>query len=479
MILFFSVFVALAQTISVNSFLLNTNKPLLTNFSSSSSGYDANTVAYMLQKMDLLQMNIQQQNKTLQTQATIIQNLLNFTQQSPSTQSLRSDISLLQVYVQRIMDEYHRLTNISNATDLAMKINKMANSVHFLSSSLITQESKINNVEAEFRRQISILNGTILSTLSQTTSQVTTNINSISAIKQSLNTLSSKEHNNENRLTTLSSDLHTTQSRLSSLQSTVSQDRQHTSHQLSVLSTQYSSVSGRVSDTLSRLNTNITSMDSRVHNLEVEVIPSVRLVGGSHTGEGRVEVKYHNAWGTVCDDLFTDTNAEVICRQLGFAWTGAIQKQSAPFGQGGGTTVLDNVICRGPEKSIAGCKHNEFAKEDCSHSEDVGIVCFSVRLSGGSSSREGTVVVRLGNTDGSVCDDSWDNDDARVVCRMLGYHGTAEAVSSARFGERTGQIWMDDVSCGGSETSLAHCSFSGFGTHDCSHSEDAGVICHL
>lgn len=47
----------------------------------------------------------------------------------------------------------------------------------------------------------------------------------------------------------------------------------------------------------------------------------------------------------------------------------------------------------------------------------------SVRLTGGSNSREGRVIVRLGNTDGSVCDDSWDNDDARVVCRMLGYHG--------------------------------------------------------
>lgn len=47
----------------------------------------------------------------------------------------------------------------------------------------------------------------------------------------------------------------------------------------------------------------------------------------------------------------------------------------------------------------------------------------SVRLTGGSTSNEGRVVVRLGNTDGSVCDDSWDNDDARVVCRMLGYRG--------------------------------------------------------
>lgn len=47
----------------------------------------------------------------------------------------------------------------------------------------------------------------------------------------------------------------------------------------------------------------------------------------------------------------------------------------------------------------------------------------SVRLTGGSTSNEGRVIVTLGNTDGSVCDDLWDNDDAKVVCRMLGYHG--------------------------------------------------------
>jgi len=46
----------------------------------------------------------------------------------------------------------------------------------------------------------------------------------------------------------------------------------------------------------------------------------VRLTGGPSSSEGRLEVRYNNVWGTVCDDRFTNTAATVVCRSLGFSY---------------------------------------------------------------------------------------------------------------------------------------------------------------
>ncbi|XP_078616873.1 scavenger receptor cysteine-rich domain-containing protein DMBT1-like [Branchiostoma floridae x Branchiostoma japonicum] len=214
----------------------------------------------------------------------------------------------------------------------------------------------------------------------------------------------------------------------------------------------------------------------------------IRLVGGPFPNLGRVEVRPVGSydWGTVCDDNFDIQDATVVCRMLGYGR--AVQYHSgAYFGQGSGNIYMDGLQCSGSEASLFECAYNGWGVNNCGHNEDVGVTCEAtngddnsrIRLVEGSSSNEGRVEVRPadGYDWGTVCDDEFDHDDATVVCRMLGYSSASAVHNKAYFGQGTGPIYMDDLECTGSETSLFNCAYRGWGIENCGHSEDVGVVC--
>ncbi|XP_008411857.1 neurotrypsin [Poecilia reticulata] len=222
---------------------------------------------------------------------------------------------------------------------------------------------------------------------------------------------------------------------------------------------------------------------------------TIRLAGGAGSHEGRLEIFYHGQWGTVCDDGWTESNSQVVCRQLGYRVGETLPSEGLDmnpvprFGVGSGPILLDDVSCTGKEPSLLLCNRKEWLRHDCTHHEDVNIACSSergadsppasipVRLVGGESSREGRVELFLSGQWGTVCDDGWTDQDAEVVCRQLGYRGAAKARVMAYFGEGSGPIHVDNVRCNGEERLLADCIKQKPGTHNCRHSEDAGVIC--
>ena len=103
----------------------------------------------------------------------------------------------------------------------------------------------------------------------------------------------------------------------------------------------------------------------------------------------------------------------------------------------------------------------------------------SLRLANGSAPSVGRVELWYSEEWNTVCDDSWDINDATVVCRQLGYQGAAFARQSAYFGRGSGNILLDNLQCTGTETSLFRCPHNGLYSHNCGHGEDAGVTCEL
>ncbi|KAI5628654.1 deleted in malignant brain tumors 1 protein-like isoform X2, partial [Silurus asotus] len=203
-----------------------------------------------------------------------------------------------------------------------------------------------------------------------------------------------------------------------------------------------------------------------------------RLTAGPHRCSGRLEVLHGGSWSTVCDVDFDQQDAEVVCRELDCGIPVKVLG-SAAFGRGEGQVWTEELQCRGNESEIKLCPTSSSLKHsNCSHHNDVGLICSeTVRLLDGGSRCAGRVEVLHEGQWGTVCSDDWDMRDAAVVCRELHCGEAVDVHYEAHFGEGSGPIWMDDVDCSGSESTLKDCRSRGWKKHDCNHGDDAGVTC--
>ncbi|XP_075963432.1 lysyl oxidase homolog 3B [Anarhichas minor] len=101
-----------------------------------------------------------------------------------------------------------------------------------------------------------------------------------------------------------------------------------------------------------------------------------------------------------------------------------------------------------------------------------------VRLSGyPRKHNEGRVELFHKGEWGTICDDDFSIHNANVLCRQLGFVSATGWTHSAKYGKGQGKIWLDNVQCSGGEKSIEFCKSRGWGNSDCSHDEDAGVVC--
>ncbi|XP_052280811.1 putative DMBT1-like protein [Dreissena polymorpha] len=206
----------------------------------------------------------------------------------------------------------------------------------------------------------------------------------------------------------------------------------------------------------------------------------VRLVGGTNSREGRVEILYNGTWGTVCDDNFNNYAAQVVCLMVGLPGINARARSEGFFGRGNGTVWLNDLNCLGHETSLALCGHRDWGTNNFDHMEDAGVVCggpVTVRLRGGTTISEGRVEIFYNGIWGTICDDNVDRNFAVFICKQLGFLTINVTLrKEAFFGPGSGQIWLDDVSCRGDEVSVESCSANAWSINNCGHHEDVGVV---
>ncbi|XP_043216789.1 lysyl oxidase homolog 3A-like [Amphibalanus amphitrite] len=201
---------------------------------------------------------------------------------------------------------------------------------------------------------------------------------------------------------------------------------------------------------------------------------SVRLVGGSNSREGNVEVLIYGSrgvvggWRSVCDIGWTQAHAEAVCRQLGFPGT-AVATRNGRFGfrSTGTGTMVSNCQVGAGGRGLRDCFYRGLGTTEgsCRSNNIAGVICgtdpsspyggrMDVRLRGGGT--RGDVEVRYGGRGwGPVCGDGFDLKDATVVCRQLSLGAAKRSYISGR--RASGAFILAGVECSGRETSLAQC----------------------
>uniref|UniRef100_A0A8C5R8V2 SRCR domain-containing protein n=1 Tax=Leptobrachium leishanense TaxID=445787 RepID=A0A8C5R8V2_9ANUR len=252
---------------------------------------------------------------------------------------------------------------------------------------------------------------------------------------------------------------------------------------------------------------------------------SLRLVdGGSHCA-GKLEFLHSDMWSRVVDDRWDVSKAHTVCAQLHCGDATDVFRDKVVNPSSDHVTwnrimceinLAESIECStasqspvatypGPEVGVI-CSGSHLLLQHCHFMENLKdvfliayfiIYCYSykdiiylssiyfacspaesrqLRLAAGPGQCAGRVEVYQQGEWGTVCVDHWDQKEAEVVCRQLGCGHAVSATTLVRHGRESGKIWLNDLKCKGSESTLWECNSSARGQHDCGRKE-AGVIC--
>ncbi|KAL9984304.1 hypothetical protein ACROYT_G006580 [Oculina patagonica] len=193
----------------------------------------------------------------------------------------------------------------------------------------------------------------------------------------------------------------------------------------------------------------------------------IRLQGSSVPNAGRVEVLYQGIWGAISRKNWDINAATVACRQLGYQAGAEAALTNVVYGPVSGPVWLTNLQCSGSENNLMSCSHDGIGNK--SHLQwrwnVASVICkngsvpngMSVRVRGSHATNIGRVEVYYAGKWGTIDYNNWDINDAKVVCRELGY-STAFSTGYGLFCSPDVPPWFTNFSCYGNESHLDQCA---------------------